>query len=270
MTDLGSTNGTFLNGRKLPANEEHQIQLGDRLRIGSYEYVCKDHDEILNPEVVPDQDNFKFKPMMLLNFFEASVFERLTYVIALVIFEFLVFIILDVTLSFPPELYFLIDIATSFQIRTMAYVFVIFYGLSLVHAYSSRVYLKKSLGLRFFFLALMILVQACIFLVYFSFAITMKAPDYAEIRGIILQEQAYFLGKKGPPVSQKTRKKFEKKYIVFLNELPIDQQNILTKDYQYVLSKLDVPKVPTRQKRDEIPIDSSNEVGDPINQPISP
>ena len=32
----------------------------------------------------------------------------------------------------------------------------------------------------------------------------------------------------------------------------------------------DVPKVPTRQKRDEIPIDSSNEVGDPINQPISP
>lgn len=37
LRDLGSTNGTRLNGNKVEAEEEHQLQPGDRLRFGSIE-----------------------------------------------------------------------------------------------------------------------------------------------------------------------------------------------------------------------------------------
>ena len=35
LTDLGSTNGTFLNGRRLPENTPVQVQDGDRLQFGT-------------------------------------------------------------------------------------------------------------------------------------------------------------------------------------------------------------------------------------------
>ncbi len=37
LRDLGSTNGTRLNGNKIEAEEEHQLQPGDRIRFGSIE-----------------------------------------------------------------------------------------------------------------------------------------------------------------------------------------------------------------------------------------
>ena len=35
LTDLGSTNGTFLNGRRLPENTPVRVQDGDRLQFGA-------------------------------------------------------------------------------------------------------------------------------------------------------------------------------------------------------------------------------------------
>jgi len=37
LKDLGSTNGTRLNGNKIEPDEEHQLQPGDRIRFGSIE-----------------------------------------------------------------------------------------------------------------------------------------------------------------------------------------------------------------------------------------
>ena len=37
LRDLGSTNGTRLNGNKVEPEEEHQLQPGDRIRFGSIE-----------------------------------------------------------------------------------------------------------------------------------------------------------------------------------------------------------------------------------------
>ena len=34
LTDLGSTNGTFLNGRRLPDNAPVRVQDGDRVQLG--------------------------------------------------------------------------------------------------------------------------------------------------------------------------------------------------------------------------------------------
>jgi hypothetical protein len=234
VTDLGSTNGTFLNGRKLPANEEHQIQLGDRLRIGSYEYICTDHDEILNSEVGPEQDTFKFKPQMLFNFFEASFFQRFIYVVALAFFELFTFFVLEGTISVPPVLNFLTEIKASLQIRAMVFVFLTVYSLNLIHAYTSRVYLKKSLALRFFFFVILTFVQMSL-VGFILITHELDISNYLRSRRLILKEQRH-----GHTVPiKKTLQDFERSYssISSSGELSIDQQNILTKDYQYVLSK---------------------------------
>ena len=41
VTDLGSTNGTFLNGRLLPVNEAVETSVGDKLSFAKLEYECK-------------------------------------------------------------------------------------------------------------------------------------------------------------------------------------------------------------------------------------
>lgn len=38
VTDLGSTNGTFVNGRRLPSNTPTPLQAGDSIRLGRQEY----------------------------------------------------------------------------------------------------------------------------------------------------------------------------------------------------------------------------------------
>lgn len=41
LSDLGSTNGTFVNGEKLAPNVERKINVGDRLRFGKLDYVLR-------------------------------------------------------------------------------------------------------------------------------------------------------------------------------------------------------------------------------------
>jgi len=44
VTDLGSSNGTFLNGKRLAQNQPCPLQAGDKLKIGQTEFTCtKDH-----------------------------------------------------------------------------------------------------------------------------------------------------------------------------------------------------------------------------------
>jgi len=79
VIDLGSKNGTFVNGEKLTLNEERKLNIGDRVRIGSHEYIFNDHDTDLNvaqnvPGTFETKNSFEFKFFMLFNFFEANFF----------------------------------------------------------------------------------------------------------------------------------------------------------------------------------------------------
>jgi hypothetical protein len=40
VVDMGSANGTFLNGKRLPPNQAYPLQAGDRLKIGQTEFTC--------------------------------------------------------------------------------------------------------------------------------------------------------------------------------------------------------------------------------------
>jgi pSer/pThr/pTyr-binding forkhead associated (FHA) protein len=45
LKDIGSTNGTRLNGQQVPPNEEHQLQAEDRIRFGSIEVLYASENE---------------------------------------------------------------------------------------------------------------------------------------------------------------------------------------------------------------------------------
>ena len=231
VIDLGSTNGTFVNGEKLPANEERKLQIGDRLRIGSYEYVLKEHDDVINtPKVNEGKESYHFRFVMLFNFFEANVFMRVVYGLILVMGVYFAYHVLKVPSLLPSELNFLIDLAASNQIRAVILTFVILYGANLFHAYASRVHLKNSLILKIlFFLMLTSLQLLTLFIICFSY--DMDLGTYEKLHREISK-------KSGTSISQDTRIKFEKSYNTMMKELSREQQILLTKDYQNILSKM--------------------------------
>jgi len=53
VTDLGSTNGTFLNGRRLRPHEPHPLRTGDRLAMGGAVLAVYDADEQAVPAAEP-------------------------------------------------------------------------------------------------------------------------------------------------------------------------------------------------------------------------
>lgn len=48
LTDLGSTNGTFVNGQRIPAHEAYLLRPGDRVAIGAAGLVAQE-DRVLEP-----------------------------------------------------------------------------------------------------------------------------------------------------------------------------------------------------------------------------
>src|SRR5205085_9866327 len=47
ITDLGSTNGVFINGNKIEKNAATEIKLEDKLLLGSITYVVGDSEQLL-------------------------------------------------------------------------------------------------------------------------------------------------------------------------------------------------------------------------------
>jgi hypothetical protein len=166
---------------------------------------------------------------MLLNFFEANVFMRVVYRLHLFLPVLFNYYILKVPPLLPSELNFLIDLASSNQTRAVILTFVILYGFNLFHAYASRVHLKNSLILKILFFLMVTFFQlVTTFLICFSYK--MDLNRYEKFRREISK-------KSGTSISQDTRIKFEESYNKMMAELSRDQQILLTKDYQAILSK---------------------------------
>ena len=57
LTDLDSTNGTFLNGQRLPSNQPYLVRSGDEIRLGQLVmyiyYQSNDVTEIVDPQHKP-------------------------------------------------------------------------------------------------------------------------------------------------------------------------------------------------------------------------
>jgi predicted component of type VI protein secretion system len=55
ITDLSSTNGTFVNGKRLASQEGHALHTGDRITIGSSVFAFREGEEALSVEQMPSQ-----------------------------------------------------------------------------------------------------------------------------------------------------------------------------------------------------------------------
>lgn len=80
LTDLGSTNGTRLNGTALKADETHVLNPGDKIRLGKLDSVYDPDNASDESQALPDADEHvasvgksSVKPS---NFMNASPFQK--------------------------------------------------------------------------------------------------------------------------------------------------------------------------------------------------
>jgi hypothetical protein len=113
VKDLESTNGVYINGKKLEASEEVILKNGDELKLGSFSYYYYDSEE-----KIPTENKLRKKmketdiKKLLLNssnyrtFFEASRESRVLYIIWLA-YYFLAFFFVVNSNTFHSDLSFL-------------------------------------------------------------------------------------------------------------------------------------------------------------------
>lgn len=190
---------------------------------------------VLNtPNLNESKETYHFRSIMLLNFFEASVFMRVVYGLILVLAVYITYHIFKVPSPLPSELNFLIDHAASNQTRAVILTFVILYGVNLFHAYFSRFHFKNSLIMKRLFFMMFTSLQFILLLLIstsFNLEYDMELGRYEKLRLEISK-------KSGISISQDMRMKFEKSYHVIMADLSRDQQILLTKDYQDILLKM--------------------------------
>jgi pSer/pThr/pTyr-binding forkhead associated (FHA) protein len=81
LTDLGSTNGTRLNGAQLKENEAHVLNAGDKIRYGKVDSVYDPDNASEDIQELPEDDHVapvaksSVKPS---NFMNASPFQKKT------------------------------------------------------------------------------------------------------------------------------------------------------------------------------------------------
>ncbi len=79
LTDLGSTNGTTLNGAPVKPEEEHILSAGDRIRFGSIESVYDPENADEDAQDLPEKKRVAkvaSKSVKPSNFQNASPFEK--------------------------------------------------------------------------------------------------------------------------------------------------------------------------------------------------
>jgi len=80
LQDLGSTNGTRLNGKQIAQGEQHKLQNGDKIRFGSIEAFYGSENAATEREEMPEAAEHTQKPaaksVKPSNFQNASPFQK--------------------------------------------------------------------------------------------------------------------------------------------------------------------------------------------------
>jgi pSer/pThr/pTyr-binding forkhead associated (FHA) protein len=80
LQDLGSTNGTRLNGKQINEGEQHKLQNGDKIRFGSIDALYGSENAAEAREEMPEADAHAPKPaarsVKPSNFQNASPFQK--------------------------------------------------------------------------------------------------------------------------------------------------------------------------------------------------
>jgi len=227
ITDLGSTNGTFLNGKKIEKDEEKEIQIGEKVRIGSFEYTVKDNiDRAVEEE--PEVQS-RFQPKLILSFFKVGLLWKVLYFS--ISGFYLAFAALSLRSNYknlPPELSFFNVLSNKNTNHLLVYLAGFLFLTFLFHAYISQYYLKVSKVLK---------AVAFIGILVFQTAITLlgmistnsEFEKYIKSRNLVIKSKT--------TTQPEIILEFEKDYEVLKHSLPVVYKNKLDDDYKETISK---------------------------------
>jgi pSer/pThr/pTyr-binding forkhead associated (FHA) protein len=227
ITDLGSTNGTFVNGKKIDANEEIEVLVGDKVRFGTFVYTVKgniNQDVEKEPEIRP-----KFNLKLILSFFKIGLFWKILYCV--ITFLYLGCVYLSTKPNFknlPQDLSFFNDLTNKNANLMLMYVAVFLFFTFLFHAYISQSYFKASKVMRII-----------------SFFGIFVFQTIMTLLGLITTNTAYeryiknrtLVMKSNTTTQSQIMKEFEKNYEDLKPLLPDTYKKKLDDDYKKTMSK---------------------------------
>jgi hypothetical protein len=150
IKDLNSTNGTFVNNQKIFPESEVRLNVGDSVKIGSFEYILYDNADEAK-KVLPPRERRKnprpenlYSPINLVNFFSASRPFQILYVSILVATIASVGLNMHVGSPLPQNLEFLGKYYTDNIVLSGAKLAFLVWFLSIAHAYLMVLWFNRN------------------------------------------------------------------------------------------------------------------------------
>jgi hypothetical protein len=242
VRDLNSTNGLYVNKERIPADQDHELNVGDSIKLGSHDYiVCdnltdvrridrpEDRRKHPRPKNLYDLENF-------LNFYFAPSYFRIIYVLAILGTITSFFINLQLGIQIPAHLDFLSRFyADQIILRGLTIVFIVS-AFTLLHSLALNLYFNRNLLRKIS--ALVIYVVVILLLVDFRHGPLGGIKHYFKLRHQIenLQPQPRAIVYLKTLVKRNDELKHA--YNFSRNQINPEVQKLLEADYQSLRNKL--------------------------------
>jgi hypothetical protein len=220
VKDLNSTNGVFVNKQKIFPNIEVKLNVGDKLRVGGWEFIVFDNEaDMKNVASGPDRrqkgrSSISIGSLLVFSYVKKEWILLYTLSLIATVASFIMNLHLD--LKVPAELNFLIKIYDSRIVRNGIQEFFLVYLLSASHALLIKNILKSAYH-RFLSVPLYLFVM--IYFVNFSLGPVWYIKQYVLNRETVFEEN---------------------KDLTAINQLKrlINAENNMRSAFQYIENKL--------------------------------
>ena len=226
VKDLGSKNGTFLNGKKLEVNEEVEINVGDNIRLGSFSYKVDDHNSKVNVTSSREVKKLSFVQIII----EMSLFRKISYVVFAIIYFAIIYDI--ITPDFALSSKFLIYLSTivsnemPLNLTITSFFLLLMY---LFHASIRHKYLREAR-----------LISTIIFVLFFGVTLIFSATILAIIKNSKIENYVKSRTEYAEATTEDRvllEKKFKEYAKSLIHDIPLDKQVLLREDYELVVKR---------------------------------
>lgn len=243
IKDLKSTNGVYINQSRILPDEEVELHVGDKVKLGNTEYIFFADEKEVKKAVPPPDRRKGSRPENLytlkniINFYSANSIYRGIYFVTLSIAVVSAFLHLKVDTQVPLHLDFLNKLYSEQIIFSGIQLVFMVWLLSLIHSLGMVLYLNRNpvrqgMGLAIYFVFL------------FNVANFINGP-MGDLKGYLVEREAIENLKIDTSAISHLKNITAKKaaltqaYNVTLKKLPKEQQDVLGKDFREVIQKAD-------------------------------
>ncbi|MFZ4715683.1 MAG: FHA domain-containing protein [Bacteriovoracaceae bacterium] len=186
ITDLKSTNGIYLNSERVEPDLEIELNLGDKVRLGSNEYVLFDEEQSIAPNEEIQSLSWKeiFSLKNLNSSYGTTKWWRFLYVMML----FFPALMLEWSYALETKLLFLSPLIDGSQERNLGLFIVSGFILATIHAYDAK-YRKRGMFLKSVFYCSFFLFNFFISIAIQTAFIDYEIRQYLEERDLILRNK---------------------------------------------------------------------------------